>query len=128
MNAQTWGVIVAALFALVAAVYTALKNSESNRQTGTVAEAASQREFQLAFLKTLQDEISKLNTQRDGLRAQLTAIENDVDLERSRRRVVESKLEELIETVERLQNILKLIPAALESPEVQRFVRSDFNS
>lgn len=128
MTAQTWGVILAALFALIAAVYTAIKNNESNRQTGTVAEAASQREFQLAFLKTLQDEIGKLNAQRDSLRIQLTAIENDVDLERSRRRVVESKFEELIETVERLQNILKLIPTALENPEVQRFVQSQFNA
>lgn len=128
MSAQVWGVILAGLFGLVAAVYTALKNSQTSSQASTVAEAASQREFQLAFLKTLQDEIMKLNAQRADLQAELATTQTNADLERTHRRAVESKLDALTETLERLQIILKLIPAAVENPEIQRFLQADFHS
>lgn len=126
MDPQTLGVIIAAVCALVAALYTARSSNRSNQESAIVTEAASQRTFQLAFLKTLQDEISRLGLQRDDLRTQLAQTQNLLDGERSKRRALEVQLDELTATVERLQSILHLIPAVLENTDIQRFLNTDY--
>lgn len=126
MDPQTLGVIIAAVCALVAALYTARSSTRSNQESAIVTEAASQRTFQLAFLKTLQDEISRLGLQRDDLRTQLAQTQNLLDGERSKRRALEVQLDELTATVERLQSILHLIPAVLENSDIQRFLSTDY--
>lgn len=126
MDPQTIGVIIAAVCALVAALYTARSNNLSTKESDVVTEAASQRTFQLAFLKTLQDEISRLGLQRSDLLAQLALVQDSLDAERSKRRGLEMKLDELTATVERLQSILKLIPSVLENVDIQRFLSVDY--
>lgn len=126
MDPQTIGVVIAAVCALVAALYTARSSNRSNQESAIVTEAASQRTFQLAFLKTLQDEISRLGLQRDDLRTQLAQTQNLLDGERSKRRALEVQLDELTATVERLQSILHLIPAVLENTDIQRFLNTDY--
>lgn len=126
MDGSLLGICMAALSAILAAYITARSLRSSTEQSTVATEAASEREFQLAFLKTLQEEIAKLNTLRNELRAELAQTHDDLDAERSHRRALEFKLDELTETVERLQSVLKLIPGLLENVDVQRFIQRDF--
>lgn len=109
---ETVGVIIAALLALGSAIYTARAARNSNADTERVADAASQREFQIELLNTLSNEVDKLNTRINDLRARLTAAEDDLDKERSLRRELTAACEQLKDQVERLQGLLALAQKA----------------
>lgn len=119
--------VIAGLVALVSAVVTARNASASTKASAMVTEQASQREFQAAFLNTLSAELEKAQKLNTELRIRLSQAEDNVDAERSRRRDCESKLDQLIETVERLQAILSIVPGLVDDPAIARFLQTDFS-
>jgi peptidoglycan hydrolase CwlO-like protein len=124
MNPAIWGPVLAGLFALAAAVYTANSARKSAAKAATTtAEATdreSQREFAMELLQTLSAEVEKLNARVAEIRGRLQVAEDATDEERKKRRAVEKELRELQETVERIKALIATLPGAMEHPEIRR--------
>lgn len=125
MSPELIGIIIAALVSLAVGLHAANSARSSASATAAAQEVASNREFQSAFLTTLSNELEKANKLNGELRIRLSVAEDSVDSERSRRRDVESKLEQLTETVTRLQALLALVPDVVHIPEVQAFLATN---
>lgn len=104
------GTTIAALFALFAAVFT---SQQSRKAQETTAQAASdavdreaQRKTQIEMLNLLRSEVESLNKRVVELRERLINAEDSTDRERKLRRDVESRVEELQETLNRMLRII----------------------
>lgn len=116
MNATAIGSVLAALLATFAALYTA-------KQARQGQDATAEREVQLSMLRLLSNEVEVLNRRITELRGRLNQAEDSVDAERTKRRDVESRLDELTESVDRLRAILATLPGAGDNPEVARLLK-----
>lgn len=117
------GTTVAALIAMFSAIYTANQGKKAQVITADraaeMADRESQRAVQTRMLELLSAEVETLNRRIIELRTRLQSAEDFADMERSKRREVEQKLEELTDSVDRLRNILTSLPGAGANVEVQ---------
>ncbi len=117
------GTTVAALIAMFSAIYTANQGKKAQVITADraaeMADRESQRAVQTRMLELLSSEVETLNKRIIELRSRLQSAEDFADMERSKRREVEQKLEELTDSVDRLRNILTSLPGASANEEVQ---------
>lgn len=117
------GTTLAALIAMFAAVYTARQGRKSQEvtaeRTAEITDRESQRAVQTRMLELLSSEVETLNRRVIELRSRLQNAEDFADMERTRRRDVEQKLEDLTDSVDRLRNILASLPGAADNAEVQ---------
>jgi uncharacterized protein YlxW (UPF0749 family) len=118
------GTALAALLATGAAIYTANQGKRAQVSAVEAGERESQRAVQTKMLELLSNEVEILNKRVIELRTRLQGAEDFLDLERSKRREVEQRLEELNDSVERLRNILGKLPEAANDPEVQRLLNA----
>jgi DNA repair exonuclease SbcCD ATPase subunit len=120
------GTTVAALIAMYSAIYTANQGKKAQvltaERAAEMADRESQRAVQLRMLELLGNEVETLNRRIVDLRSRLQHAEDFADMERSKRREVEQKLEELTDSVDRLKNILSTLPGAAQHPEIQKFL------
>lgn len=126
MNATLWGTVVAALVAAAAAIYTARQTRQSQvttaKQTNDALDRESQRQAQARLLDALQKETDTLNARIAELRDRLNKAEDFADSERNKRREIEEKLEQVLDSIQRLKDIISQIPGAQDNPEVQRIL------
>lgn len=117
------GTTIAALIAMYSAIYTANQGKKAqiitSERAAEMAERESQRAVQMRMLELLGNEVETLNKRIIELRNRLQSAEDFADMERSKRREVEQRLEELTDSVDRLRNILGSLPGATQNPEVQ---------
>lgn len=122
-----FGTTGAALIAMYSAIYTA--NQGKKAQTITAERAAeladkeSQRAVQIRMLELLGNEVETLNKRIIELRQRLTSAEDFADAERTRRREVEGRLEELTDSIERMKNIMANIPGLDQHPELLNLIK-----
>ena len=121
------GTTLAALLAMGSAIYTA--NQSKRAQVITAERAAemsdreSQRAVQTRMLELLSAEVETLNKRVIELRQRLQSAEDSVDMERTKRREVEQRMDELTDSVERLRNILSGLPESADNPEVKALLK-----
>lgn len=122
------GTTMAALIAMYSAIYTANQGKKAQvitaERAAEMADRESQRAVQMRMLELLGSEVETLNKRIVELRSRLQSAEDFADMERSKRREVEQRLEGLTESVDRLRNILGNLPGATEDPEVRRLLKS----
>lgn len=122
------GTIVAALISLAAAMYTASQSRKAKvitaEETNEAVDRESQRKTQIRMLELLQAEVETLNTRISELRNRLNNAEDFADMERTKRRDMEEKLEQMTDSVQRLRNIIYQMPGAKENPEIARILAS----
>lgn len=117
------GTTVAALIAMYSAIYTANQGKKAQvitaERAAEMADREGQRAVQMRMLELLGAEVETLNKRIIELRTRLQSAEDFADMERSKRREVEQRLEDLTDSVDRLRNILGSLPGAQANPEVQ---------
>ena len=117
------GTTVAAIIAAYSAIYTASQGRKAQvittEKAAEMSEREAQRAVQMRMLELLGAEVETLNKRIVDLRTRLESAENTVDAERAKRREVELKLDELVDSVDRLRNILGRLPEVKDAPEVQ---------
>jgi septal ring factor EnvC (AmiA/AmiB activator) len=127
MNGTVWGTIIAAVVAAAAAIYTATQGRKAqvltSEQTVEANEREAQRKTQAWMVERLQAEVESLNARVVELRNRLTAAEDTSDKERQKRRELEDKLQAVLDSIERLKNILCELPGVKENPEVRRILK-----
>lgn len=130
MGAEVLAIIGTSLAALIAgasAVYTARQSKQAQivtaERTAEMQDRESQRAVQTRMLELLSAEVETLNRRVIDLRLRLQTAEDSVDLERSKRREVEQRMDELTDSVERLRNILGGLPESADNPEVKALLK-----
>lgn len=122
------GTTGAALIAMYSAIYTANQGRRAqaitSERAAEIADKESQRAVQIRMLELLGNEVETLNNRIIELRKRLTTAEDFADAERTRRREVEARLEELNDSIERMKNIMGQIPGLDQHPELQRFIQN----
>jgi predicted RNase H-like nuclease (RuvC/YqgF family) len=122
------GTTLAALIAMTSAIYTANQGKKAQvitaERAAEMADRESQRAVQMRMLELLGNEVETLNKRIVELRTRLQSAEDFADMERSKRREVEQRLEELTDSVDRLRNILGSLPHVGEDPEVQKLLKN----
>lgn len=115
-----FGTTVAAIIALIAAVYTAQQSKKTQVQTAEEASSAvdreSQRRVQIELLNILRSEVEQLSQRVVDLRARLLSAEDSTDRERKLRRDMEIRVEELQDS---LAKMLRLIATAIPDAQTQ---------
>lgn len=121
------GTTLAALIAMGSAAYTARQSKQATvitaERAAEMSDRESQRAVQTRMLELLSTEVETLNRRVIDLRQRLQTAEDSVDLERSKRREVEQRMDELTDSVERLRNILGGLPVSAENPAVKEILQ-----
>lgn len=131
MSAGVWafgGTIVAALIAMCSAIFTANQGRKAQTVTSEraaeLADKESQRAVQIRMLELLGNEVETLNNRIIELRKRLQSAEDFADSERSKRREVEQRLEELTDSMDKIKNIIGSMPGASDHPEILKWMQA----
>lgn len=123
MNEALIGTVIASIMAVASAVYTARNTRRTQadaaaqaadraRESADIAERESQRKFHIEMLNMTKNEVEILNTRMLDLRNRLISAENETDAERTRRREMQFRVDDMTDQLSRLKRILgDVVPA-----------------